>query len=176
MHACIHPFMYTVYTSKHLHACMHARPHMHAADWHGRGSSPQSSVQGLSWFKSGDKLQKLSRRDKFKHLHSTTIDTATFCHTTFLKDTVAFWFYEHYITLTCRCNQLLLCQKAYISWEQNFSLVHHTPVRNSSDTRTPVSVTRNQLPPLCTVLVPFWVIFEAGFRSLQVVAGVVDPP
>ena len=33
--------------------------------------------------------------------------------------------------------------------------VHHTTVRNSNYTRTPVSVVRNQFPPSCAVLVLF---------------------
>ena len=32
---------------------------------------------------------------------------------------------------------------------------HHTPVMNSSDTRTHVSMTNIQLSPFCTVLLPF---------------------
>ena len=49
------------------------------------------------------------------------------------------------------------------------SPAHHTPVRNSSDTRTPVSVVRNQLSPFRTVLVPlcFYCVFEVGVLFLQ---------
>ena len=58
------------------------------------------------------------------------------------------------------------------------SPAHHTPGRKSSDTRSPVSVARNQLPPFCTVHVPFnsYYIFEAGVLSRQAAADVVDPP
>ena len=37
--------------------------------------------------------------------------------------------------------------------ENEHTPVHHTTVRNSNDTRTPVSVVRNKFPPSCTVLV-----------------------
>ena len=34
--------------------------------------------------------------------------------------------------------------------ENEHTPVHHTTVRNSNDTRTPVSVVRNKFPPSCT--------------------------
>ena len=55
---------------------------------------------------------------------------------------------------------------------------HYKPVRMLSDTRTPVSVARNQLPPVYTVLVPFRsdYVFEVGVLSRQAAADVVDSP
>ena len=37
--------------------------------------------------------------------------------------------------------------------ENEHTSVHHTTVRNSNDTRTPVSVVRNKFPPFCKAVV-----------------------
>ena len=52
-----------------------------------------------------------------------------------------------------------------------------TPAKNSSDTRTPVSVAGNPLPPLCTAVLAFrsCYTFVPVVLFLQVAADVVDP-
>ena len=63
----------------------------------------------------------------------------------------------------------------FIVGQLRYSPADRTPVRNTSDTRTPVVVSRNQPTPFCTVLVPFCSLhfFEAGILFIRVGADVV---